>query len=80
MRAQVDFDTHLDMGPFMADRRAGPQPYELYGVLVHAGHSVHSGHYTCFVRAPNGFWYHMDDCQVSQVGYCLLSSPTSVLR
>ena len=36
-------------------------------MLVHAGHSVHSGHYYCFVRAPNGFWHQMDDTQVSQV-------------
>jgi ubiquitin carboxyl-terminal hydrolase 36/42 len=64
---QVDFDTHLDMAPYMSNRRAGPQMYELFGVLVHAGHSVHSGHYFCFVRAPNGLWHRMDDVQVSQV-------------
>ncbi|BDA41002.1 probable ubiquitin carboxyl-terminal hydrolase 42 at N-terminal half [Coccomyxa sp. Obi] len=64
---KVDFDTHLDLAPYMSDRRAGPQMYELFGVLVHAGHSVHSGHYFCFVRAPNGLWHRMDDVQVSQV-------------
>ncbi len=64
---QVDFYTHLDMAPYMSNRRAGPQMYELFGVLVHAGHSVHSGHYFCFVRAPNGLWHRMDDVQVSQV-------------
>lgn len=64
---QVDFDTHLDLAPYMSNRRAGPQMYELFGVLVHAGHSVHSGHYFCFVRAPNGLWHRMDDVQVSQV-------------
>ncbi|KAK9916917.1 hypothetical protein WJX75_008782 [Coccomyxa subellipsoidea] len=64
---KVDFDTHLDMAPYMSNRRAGPQMYELFGVLVHAGHSVHSGHYFCFVRAPNGLWHRMDDVQVSQV-------------
>ena len=57
----------LDMGPFMADRRSGPRLFELFGVLVHAGHSVHSGHYYCFVRGPNGVWHQMDDTQVSQV-------------
>jgi len=65
--AQVDFDTDLDMAPYMSNRRAGSQMYELFGVLVHAGHSVHSGHYYCYVRAPNGLWHHMDDNQVSQV-------------
>lgn len=68
---QVDFETELNMGPYMSNRRAGPQMYELYGVLVHAGHSVHSGHYYCFVRGPNGIWHHMDDTRVSQVGISL---------
>ena len=48
--------------------------YELYGVLVHAGHSVHSGHYYCFVRGPNGIWHHMDDTRVSQVRAPFLQS------
>ena len=65
---QVDFETELNIAPYMSNRRAGPQMYELFGVLVHAGHSVHSGHYYCFVRGPNGIWHHMDDTRVSQVG------------
>ena len=64
---QVDFETELNIAPYMSNRRAGPQMYELFGVLVHAGHSVHSGHYYCFVRGPNGIWHHMDDTRVSQV-------------
>ncbi|KAF5837780.1 hypothetical protein DUNSADRAFT_3852 [Dunaliella salina] len=40
--------------------------YDLYGVLVHLGHSVHSGHYYCFVRAGNGIWHKCDDTQVGQ--------------
>ena len=70
---QVDFETSLDLGPYMSDRRSPPQMYELYGVLVHHGHSVHSGHYYCFVRAPNGLWHQMDDSSVSQVP--ILSAP-----
>src|SRR5262249_35008492 len=42
--------------------------YSLYAVLVHAGHSVHSGHYYCFVKAANGLWFMMDDSSVRQVG------------
>ena len=42
------------------------QIYELYGVLVHQGHSMHSGHYYCFVKAPNGVWNKMDDSTVGQ--------------
>ncbi len=64
---QVDFDTELDLGPFMSNRRGPPQPYSLYGVLVHSGHSVHSGHYYAFVKAPNGLWHQLDDNHVSQV-------------
>lgn len=40
------------------------QWYDLYGVLVHLGHSVHSGHYYCFVRAGNGMWHKCDDTSV----------------
>lgn len=43
------------------------QEYELYGVLVHQGHSMHSGHYYCFVKAPNGVWNRCDDSSVGQV-------------
>jgi Ubiquitin carboxyl-terminal hydrolase len=64
---KVDFDTTLDMAPYMSERRAAPAVYDLYGVLVHAGHSVHSGHYYCFVRGPNGMWHMMDDQRVTQV-------------
>ncbi len=42
------------------------QWYDLFGVLVHLGHSVHSGHYYCFVRSPNGMWHKCDDTSVGQ--------------
>ena len=64
---QVDFETELDLAPFMSNRRGPQQPYSLYGVLVHSGHSVHSGHYFAFVKAPNGLWHQLDDNHVSQV-------------
>lgn len=68
----MEFDTRLDLAPYMSDRRGSAQPYELFGVLVHAGHSVHSGHYYCFARAANGLWHQFDDHQVKQVGALLL--------
>ncbi|CAK0758926.1 hypothetical protein CVIRNUC_002658 [Coccomyxa viridis] len=71
---KVDFETELNIAPYMSNRRAGPQMYELFGVLVHAGHSVHSGHYYCFVRGPNGIWHHMDDTRVSQVSERMVMS------
>ena len=39
--------------------------YELIGMVVHHGHSSHSGHYVAFVRGPNKQWYEMNDSQVS---------------
>lgn len=64
---QVEFETMLDLGPFMSNRRAGQQLYELYGVIVHMGHSLHAGHYYCFVRASDGLWHRMDDTHVASV-------------
>jgi len=46
----------------------GPQSYDLYAVLVHRGHSLHSGHYVCYVKAGNGMWHLCDDHRVAQVG------------
>jgi ubiquitin C-terminal hydrolase len=42
----------------------GNLKYILYGVLVHAGWSTHSGHYYCFVRTSTGMWHSLDDNQV----------------
>ena len=41
--------------------------YALYGVVVHSGHSVRSGHYYAYVKNSNGVWYEMDDDQVRSV-------------
>ncbi|CAL5328122.1 unnamed protein product [Camellia sinensis] len=41
----------------------GDLKYTLYGVLVHAGWSTHSGHYYCFVRTSSGMCYSLDDHQ-----------------
>ena len=72
---QVEFNTLLDLAPVMSNRRAGPQLYELYGVIVHVGHSLNAGHYFCFVRAANGLWHRMDDTHVSQVSVCPAARP-----
>lgn len=69
---QVDFGTTLDLSPYLSKRPTTPALYDLYGVLVHSGHSVHSGHYYCFVRSGTGMWHVCDDTHVQQVGACLL--------
>ena len=76
MYAQVDFGTSLDLSPYLSHRPAVPALYDLYGVLVHSGHSVHSGHYYCFVRSGTGMWHVCDDTQVSQVGLLAPTPPT----
>lgn len=53
--------------PVPAASTSSQTRYALSGVLVHSGHSVSSGHYTCFVRAGNGLWHGCDDDHVSQV-------------
>ena len=65
---KIDFDAALDLAPFLAARAATPVMYDLYAVLVHSGHSVHSGHYYAFVKAANGLWNLCDDASVSPVG------------
>lgn len=55
--------------PFADPRSAskGSVSYDLTAVLVHHGHSTHSGHYIAYIKAPNGQWHEMNDSQVSVV-------------
>ena len=62
----VDFDETIDLAPYMS----GPQPqgstlYDLYGILVHDGFSMHSGHYYSFLRSAGGEWHKFDDSRVA---------------
>lgn len=62
----IQFSSELDIQPFMFNAKE-KKLYDLYGVLVHAGHSCHSGHYYSYIKAPNGIWYQMNDTEVRQV-------------
>ncbi|XP_068658973.1 ubiquitin carboxyl-terminal hydrolase 23-like [Aristolochia californica] len=64
---KIEFSPYLDLKPFVSDHHEGDYKYHLYGVLVHAGWSTHSGHYYCFVRTSSGMWYSLDDNRVVQV-------------
>ncbi|CAL9046816.1 ubiquitin carboxyl-terminal hydrolase 23-like isoform X1 [Musa acuminata AAA Group] len=64
---KVTFEPTLDLKPFVSDQHGGDLKYTLYGVLVHAGWSTHSGHYYCYVRTSSGMWHSLDDNQVRQV-------------
>lgn len=64
---KIHYGPTLDLKHFVSDTYGGESKYTLYGVLVHAGWSTHSGHYYCFVRTSSGNWYSLDDNQVVQV-------------
>ncbi|KAF5201474.1 Ubiquitin carboxyl-terminal hydrolase [Thalictrum thalictroides] len=64
---KVEFGPTLNLKPFVSGSYEGDLKYTLYGVLVHAGWSTHSGHYYCFVRTSNGMWHSLDDNRVVQV-------------
>lgn len=63
----ISYPDELDLRPFMSDPTKTPIKYQLNAVLVHVGHSTSSGHYFCFIRNSNNFWYRMDDSNVSLV-------------
>lgn len=64
----ISYPDELDLKPYMSDpNTAVDTQYQLSSVLVHVGHSTNSGHYFCFVRNSNNFWYRMDDSNVSLV-------------
>ena len=61
----VDFDPVLDISPFMSHPPKHAALYDLYGILVHQGHSMHSGHYYCFLKGTGGGeWHKFDDTRV----------------
>lgn len=61
----VDFDPVLDLSPFMSHPPKHAALYDLYGILVHQGHSMHSGHYYCFLKGTGGGeWHKFDDTRV----------------
>ncbi|ERN18690.1 ubiquitin carboxyl-terminal hydrolase 23 isoform X2 [Amborella trichopoda] len=63
----VQFGSNLELKPFVSGQYDVDLRYTLYGVLVHAGWSTHSGHYYCFIRTSSGIWHALDDNRVYQV-------------
>ena len=55
-------------GPANGLGSSSQETYQLFGVVVHSGGSMHSGHYYCYVKGPTGHWYEMDDETVTQCG------------
>ncbi|XP_061329988.1 ubiquitin carboxyl-terminal hydrolase 42-like [Pezoporus flaviventris] len=62
----VEYPEYLDLRAYMSQSRGEPLMYSLYAVLVHSGFSCNAGHYICFIKAGNGFWYRMNDAIVER--------------
>tara|TARA_B110001452_G_scaffold174583_2_gene146338 strand:+ start:831 stop:2516 length:1686 start_codon:yes stop_codon:yes gene_type:complete len=73
---RVSHDLEIDLLPFcgsadvpksvadLSEPRDGPQRYQLYGVVEHAG-SFNGGHYTAYVRGDDDTWMHFSDTHCS---------------
>jgi len=74
----LNFPLQLDLRPFVTELNDSSLViYKLYAVLVHYGMTTTSGHYYCFVLAPSGRWYKMNDATVCC--FCSCSYSTSMM-
>lgn len=63
----VKYPLRLEIGDFMSRaNQSKPPPYELVGVLVHAGKRCESGHYWAFIKSGDS-WYKANDEDVTKV-------------
>lgn len=64
---KVKYPLHLEIGDYMSRANQGkPAPYELVGVVVHAGKTCERGHYLAYVKSGDG-WYKATDEVVTSV-------------
>ncbi|XP_057311680.1 uncharacterized protein LOC130649421 [Hydractinia symbiolongicarpus] len=75
----IHFPDAMNIRPFMSNTQGEPVHYDLYSVLVHSGYSCNSGHYYCYVKAPNGSWYEMNDNRVCSVGWHVVKNAQAYL-
>lgn len=65
---QIAYPPMLDLQKIMSpELKCREMKYELYGILVHSGHTCNSGHYYSFCKSPSGTWFCYNDCNVSAV-------------
>lgn len=57
----IEYPEALDIAPYMVDPKSTGTQYRLFGVTCHRGQELRFGHYTSYVRGPQGSWYHADD-------------------
>jgi len=70
LNRHLNFPLQLDLRPFVTEVNESSVTYKLYAVLVHYGTTTTSGHYYCFVLAPSGHWYKMNDAMVCYSVFC----------
>lgn len=64
---KIKYPLRLEIGDFMSRANQGrPAPYELVGVIVHAGKSCDRGHYYAYVKSGDD-WYKANDEVVTKV-------------
>jgi len=67
LRKHVQYPLRLEIGDYMSRvNQSKPPPYELIGVLVHAGTRCDRGHYFAIVKSGDN-WYKANDGVVIQV-------------
>ncbi|ORY22139.1 hypothetical protein BCR39DRAFT_552280 [Naematelia encephala] len=66
----IEFGEWLDIAPYMVDPKSQSGPstkYRLYAVTCHRGVELRFGHYTSYVKGPQGAWFNADDDDMSPV-------------
>ncbi|OCF34821.1 hypothetical protein I316_03365 [Kwoniella heveanensis BCC8398] len=63
----IEYGEYLDIAPYMVDPKAGGARYRLFGVTCHRGAELRFGHYTSYVKGPQGQWFNADDDDVTLV-------------
>jgi hypothetical protein len=58
----------LDVRPYLANPDIDPGPYDVWGVVVHAGPNTNSGHYWAYVRKNGGWWRCEDSVCIQSQG------------
>ena len=57
---------HLDLSKYVVGYNPSQYKYELYGVCNHLG-GLTGGHYTAYIKKPDGQWWCFNDAYVSQM-------------
>ncbi|KAJ1489882.1 hypothetical protein T484DRAFT_1885078, partial [Baffinella frigidus] len=81
LNCKVEFPEQLDVSAFVGAQTdpyeavaapPGSDLYELQGVIVHSGQTIHSGHYYSFVHHPTKGWFKIDDDTATSVSVALV--------